>query len=837
MARELHTLGWDYLMFALFIAFTVFTPLWKRLFGKQKARSKADYVFATGGVSILAVMISIARGTLGVRTVLGYPSELFYRGSAMWEIIYGMASAYPLVCFIFVPVYFNLGITSVYQYLDLRFKSRMVRCLASFTYIIRQICSLGVTVYTPSVALATVIGIPYWASITGMATICIFFSIKGGLKAAINADVIQTVTVILVSIVIIVKGTIFSGGPKEVYDINRRDGRFSFFNFNADLTVRVDTTSAWLGQLFVSLSQFGCQQNFMQRYVSLKSMKEVKRAMMSNIPIIFVFFSLSWITGLVIYSSYATCDPLSEGYINKADEILPFYVEDQLAFIPGFLGIFMATLFNGALCMMVSNLNSLATVVWEDFLTLIPKFKNLADRQQLSLIKAVTVVCGILIMGVAFGVGLLSGVIESSMMAFSATSGPLLGCFILAMLVPIANWKGTSAGMITACAFVLWIITGASTIDKSASNQFLPTSTEGCSNFTFSQSIHKPISDDYSFLPAQSSWLMQNTPTTEQSPSSNGVGYGGSIGGGVNSNYLMLNDTLARMANLTRTMATTTTAATTTAIGERTPLQYMYGISYMYYSLIGTALTVLIGYIVSLLTQDPKDAYDAKLLHPAVLRFYQRYWKGDKPYYIKDVSTVVTNITTSTSPSSPGSNGSVIRPSVGADGHSVGSGADTSEANGHTNSGAKINHAFEPQNEANIIIGLASNSKEKNSNPLEATFTSNHSMSMADAVTPINLTTSGLKQKQSASKQHPQSPTITSTDNRTMVNNDAGVGVDSIALQMPKPYHNNSSSSRPSSPHAGSGDITTSSGLDNNKLKLIDVRRSYTPLQATKENV
>lgn len=38
----------------------------------------------------------------------------------MWETIYGMALAYPLVCFIFVPVYLNLGITSVYQYLDMR---------------------------------------------------------------------------------------------------------------------------------------------------------------------------------------------------------------------------------------------------------------------------------------------------------------------------------------------------------------------------------------------------------------------------------------------------------------------------------------------------------------------------------------------------------------------------------------------------------------------------------------------------------------------------------------------------------------------------------------------
>lgn len=54
-------------------------------------------------------------------------------------------------------------------------------------------------------------------------------------------------------------------------------GRLQFMNFTGDMTVRVDTTSAWLGQLFMSLAQIGCQQNFMQRYVSLKSLKEVKR--------------------------------------------------------------------------------------------------------------------------------------------------------------------------------------------------------------------------------------------------------------------------------------------------------------------------------------------------------------------------------------------------------------------------------------------------------------------------------------------------------------------------------------------------------------------------------
>lgn len=109
--------------------------------------------------------------------IAGYPSELFYRGCTMWETLYGMVLAYPIVCFIFVPVYFSLGITSVYQYLDLRFKSRLVRCLASGTYIVRQLLNQGVTVFTPCVALNTVIGIPYWASIFGITVVSVIFTL------------------------------------------------------------------------------------------------------------------------------------------------------------------------------------------------------------------------------------------------------------------------------------------------------------------------------------------------------------------------------------------------------------------------------------------------------------------------------------------------------------------------------------------------------------------------------------------------------------------------------------------------------------------------------------
>jgi len=63
------------------------------------------------------------------------------------------------------------------QYLDLRFKSRLVRCIASFTYVVRSLLNLGVTVFTPCVALKTIIGLPYWASILSITAISVFFTI------------------------------------------------------------------------------------------------------------------------------------------------------------------------------------------------------------------------------------------------------------------------------------------------------------------------------------------------------------------------------------------------------------------------------------------------------------------------------------------------------------------------------------------------------------------------------------------------------------------------------------------------------------------------------------
>ncbi|KAL1137888.1 hypothetical protein AAG570_009584 [Ranatra chinensis] len=579
------SLVYDYVVFVLLILASFGVTIFGRISG-PKEKTKADFAFAANNrVSVPAMMLSIARGFLGVRVFLGYPSELYYRGSAMWETLYGMILAYPIVCFFFVPVYYSLGITSVYQYLDLRFKSRLVRCLASGTYLLRSILNLGVTVFTPCVALKTIIGLPYWASISSVVAISIFFTVMGGLRTAIIADVSQLLVMFGCSMVIIIQGTVTAGGPAQVLNISHTEGRLQFFNWDMDPTIRVTTVSAIFGQLFMSLSIFGCQQNFVQRYCSMESQAKVTQTLLMNIPVMSILFSLSWVVGMVVFANYYMCDPKALGYINDIDEILAFYVEDRFYFMPGFLGLVMASLFNGALSLMFSNLNSLAIVMGEDFLFQIPAFKGISDNAQLWSIKILGAICGVMVMGVAFLVAHLSGVIEASMLMTSATSGPLLGVFILAMFFPPANWKGAACGMITSHILVLWLTFGSLTISKTPIAN-LPVSVEGCTNSTFSPNIPP--------LPPQSDPLWEEDW-----------------------------DSVDPVVN--------------PALDDSNFLTSLYLMTYMYYSLLGTFITVIVGLFISLITVSEEDSYDEKLVHQWASRLY-RWLPGKHKCFINDGS-------------------------------------------------------------------------------------------------------------------------------------------------------------------------------------------------------
>lgn len=109
-------------------------------------------------------------------TILGYPAEMFYRGTQFWVVILSGAVASIAAAELFLPVYYKLRFTSVNQYLSARFGSETVRLAASFSFLLATVPYMGVVLYGPSLALGSVTPLSVEASILLIGFICTFYT-------------------------------------------------------------------------------------------------------------------------------------------------------------------------------------------------------------------------------------------------------------------------------------------------------------------------------------------------------------------------------------------------------------------------------------------------------------------------------------------------------------------------------------------------------------------------------------------------------------------------------------------------------------------------------------
>ncbi|KAL8578446.1 hypothetical protein ACOMHN_028718 [Nucella lapillus] len=86
-------------------------------------------------------------------SLIGTPADTFNTGPMIFYINVGIALAYLVGYFTVVPVMYPLHLTSVYEYLELRFQSKAVRLLATCIGMFQTTLYMGVALFSPGLAL------------------------------------------------------------------------------------------------------------------------------------------------------------------------------------------------------------------------------------------------------------------------------------------------------------------------------------------------------------------------------------------------------------------------------------------------------------------------------------------------------------------------------------------------------------------------------------------------------------------------------------------------------------------------------------------------------------
>nr|XP_012591094.1 sodium/iodide cotransporter [Microcebus murinus] len=422
--------AWDYAVFALMLLASAGIGLWVGLAGGGQ-RSAED--FFTGGrrLAALPVGLSLAASFMSAVQVLGVPAEAYRYGLKFLWMCLGQLLNSLLTAALFLPVFYRLGLTSTYEYLELRF-SRAVRLCGTLQYLVATVSGL-----CPAVALSRV---PPLAS--GPRP-------HGGMRAVVWTDVFQVRALSPPS---------FDPDPRS---------RYTFW------TLAVGGTLLWL-------SMYGVNQAQVQRYVACRSERQAKLALLVNQLGLFLIVSSAAVCGVVMFAFYSGCDPLLAGRISAPDQYMPLLVLDIFGGLPGVPGLFLACAYSGTLSTASTSINAMAAVTMEDLVK--PRLPNLAPRTLVIVSKGLSIIYGSACLTVAALSSLLGGgVLQGSFTVMGVISGPLLGAFVLGMFLPASNTPGVLAGLGAGLALSLWVAVGATLYPPSAQTMgVLPSSAARC---------------------------------------------------------------------------------------------------------------------------------------------------------------------------------------------------------------------------------------------------------------------------------------------------------------------------------------------------------------------
>uniref|UniRef100_A0A914XAP0 Sodium-coupled monocarboxylate transporter 1 n=1 Tax=Plectus sambesii TaxID=2011161 RepID=A0A914XAP0_9BILA len=488
----------DFCIFAAFLALSMLVGVYYALKSKReqakslKSEKTAEFLLGGRKLPIIPVCLSLLATFVSSISLLGAPAEIYQRGFLYWPKYLMSSVAFLITGVFFMPIFYKLQATSIYEYFEKRYDSKLLRQIGAALFLISTWFYLAVVMYAPAIALAGVTQVSLWPLILAVGISSTFYTGIGGMKAVIWTDTFQAFFMYLGLVILLVKGTSDAGGLQEIFRISMVSGRF-------DALKRIDPSplqhnNLWImtfGGLLLWSTTSGLNQMSVQRYCSMSSLRNARIMVAMAVPAFLVLGSMCCFIGVVMLAYFYHCNPLESGEIKSQDQLVILFAAKVLGYIPGFPGLFLACLFSGTLSTISSGINSMTAVLWEDFLK-DSQAVRLGDTGSANLNKMFAFIFGIGATLMAFLCQYMGGIVNAATSVTGATAGPLAGLFLLGIFCPRANKHGAFMAVIITVPFFVCCAVGHN-LYRPYGNYALPTNFTCAKNENFFGSLNTSL--------------------------------------------------------------------------------------------------------------------------------------------------------------------------------------------------------------------------------------------------------------------------------------------------------------------------------------------------------
>lgn len=376
----------------------------------------------------------VAFGMIGTSlsgvTFVSVPGAVASSNFYYFQVVIGYLFGYLVIAFVLLPLYYRMNLTSIYTYLEKRFGIQAHKA-GAFFFIISRVVGATARLYLVIIILQLFIldklGVPFVVTSLVILLLILLYTFEGGVKTIVYTDTLQT-TGMLVGLVVctfvIIKalGTDFSGAMSMMNE----KGYTKIFNW--DVKSGSFALKHIIGGMFIAIAMTGLDQEMMQKNISVKTLKDSQKNIMTFTAVLMVVNFLFLVLGGVLYL-YAN----AEGIKVAPDELFPTIALSNA--FSGAIGIiFIIALISALFPSVDGAITSLTSCFCIDILGLNKSTQSEKQKKQTRLKVHFTFAFLFFIMVLIFKAINDKSIIDFILKFAGVTYGPLLGLFAFGIL-------------------------------------------------------------------------------------------------------------------------------------------------------------------------------------------------------------------------------------------------------------------------------------------------------------------------------------------------------------------------------------------------------------------
>lgn len=249
----------------------------------------------------------VAFGMIGTSlsgvTFVSVPGGVGRDAFTYFQIVIGYFLGYLVIAYVLLPLYYRLNLTSIYNYLSTRLGFRSYKTGASFFILSRTLgatARLYLVVKILQDAILTSFGVPFWLTTLIILVMILLYTYEGGVKTIVWTDTLQTSGMLiglLVCVWYILKAMNFSvsEGFRAISDAGYTN------MFVTDPSSKLFFLKQVLAGAFITITMTGMDQEMMQKNISVRTLKDSQKNMISFALVLMVVNLLFLFLGGLLY--------------------------------------------------------------------------------------------------------------------------------------------------------------------------------------------------------------------------------------------------------------------------------------------------------------------------------------------------------------------------------------------------------------------------------------------------------------------------------------------------------------------------------------------------------